>query len=234
MRCKAGFFAGVSPNVGLLLHFDGDDLDTTTIDSSAFGRTVTLGSAAVISTAQSKFGGSSLFLDGSTYANVSVGAQFNIDDRDWTIDAWIYLDAENSASQAMVCEIGNHGGNGVAFWMELSSGEWFPVLWLGSGTSSVGYQQAMGTQAATPGEWTHVALVRDGLTMRMFVDGADAGTLAIDTDTSVSATTNTVQVGGNYTSNPSAVFAGYIDELRVLVGKADFTAAFTPPASAYA
>ena len=51
--------------VAALLPFDGTNGATSTTDSSNSNHTVTFGGGAEISTAQSKFGGSSLSLDGN-------------------------------------------------------------------------------------------------------------------------------------------------------------------------
>ena len=53
------------PNVICLLSFDGSNGSTSITDSSNSNHTVTVNSDAKISTAASKFGGSSLLLDGS-------------------------------------------------------------------------------------------------------------------------------------------------------------------------
>lgn len=53
-------------NVQLLLHCDGTDGATTLTDSSSFARTMTRYGSAEIDTAQSVFGGSSLYIPGST------------------------------------------------------------------------------------------------------------------------------------------------------------------------
>ena len=53
------------PQTKLLLPLDGSNGATTTSDSSNSNHTITFAGNAQISTAQSKFGGSSLYLDGS-------------------------------------------------------------------------------------------------------------------------------------------------------------------------
>ena len=54
------------PKVEALLPFDGTNGATSTTDLSDRGHTVTFANTAQISTAQSKFGGSSLLLDGDS------------------------------------------------------------------------------------------------------------------------------------------------------------------------
>ena len=54
------------PKVKLLLPFDGSNGATSTTDSSNANNAVSFAGTAQISTAQSKFGGSSLLLDGDS------------------------------------------------------------------------------------------------------------------------------------------------------------------------
>ncbi len=60
------------PQTSLLLPFDGSDAATSTSDLSNRNATVTFAGTAQLSTGQSKFGGSSLLLDGnSDYLTIS-------------------------------------------------------------------------------------------------------------------------------------------------------------------
>ena len=54
------------PQTELLLPFDGTNGATTTTDSSNSNNSVTFAGTAQLSTAQSKFGGSSILLDGNS------------------------------------------------------------------------------------------------------------------------------------------------------------------------
>ncbi|SVD27381.1 uncharacterized protein METZ01_LOCUS380235, partial [marine metagenome] len=60
------------PQTKLLLPFDGANAATTTSDLSNRNATVTFNGNASISTAQSKFGGSSLYLDGTTNTYLTI------------------------------------------------------------------------------------------------------------------------------------------------------------------
>ena len=70
--------------------------------------------------------------------------------------------------------------------------------------------------------WVHVAACRSSNTLRLFVNGALAGSGA-STQTPAS---NTWYVGSNQSNEQ---FDGYIDDLRITKGVARYTAAFTPP-----
>jgi len=61
--------------------------------------------------------------------------------------------------------------------------------------------------------------------------GGIAGNIAALTATFKNASATDVRIGTTSTSTDG--YAGHIDELRILKGKAAQTAAFTPPTSAY-
>jgi hypothetical protein len=236
-----------APKPRLLLHFDGADNAATTTDSSSYNHPVTLHPDAVIDTAQSKFGGSSLLLDGTEGTRASVAAQFGIAKHHFTVDCWVRLDEANSGDFPMVCEIGDNRDDGIAMGLTLGNpGEnqtWHPSVW-GNRAADTGYGVAV-----TPGQWTHLAWSADAEYVRMYVDGVEAGAAAVNSEASLTATSNAVTVGGTATSglyswgwddygvfNPgvNVLFAGHIDELRIVVGRAEWTAGFTPHTQAYA
>ena len=80
------------PKVKLLLPFDGSNGATSTTDSSNTNNSVTFVGTAQLSTAQSKFGGSSLLLDGnSDYVYVSNSDLGTTSTESFTIEFWTYL-----------------------------------------------------------------------------------------------------------------------------------------------
>jgi hypothetical protein len=82
--------------------------------------------------------------------------------------------------------------------------------------------------------WQHIAVVRSGSTVSIYVDGTSqaSGTNASFTDAS------TVLVVGGITSttgwNGDKPLNGYIDDLRITKGVARYTANFTAPTTAFA
>ena len=78
-------------NTKLLLNFNGTNNATTTTDASDVSNTITFFDDAKISTAQNKFGGSSLFLSGeSDHLLIDYNNELNLDERDFTIEWWEY------------------------------------------------------------------------------------------------------------------------------------------------
>ena len=78
-------------NTKLLLNFNGSNNATTTTDASDVNNNLTFFDDAKISTAQNKFGGSSLLLSGeSDHVLIDYNNELNFDDRDFTIEWWEY------------------------------------------------------------------------------------------------------------------------------------------------
>jgi hypothetical protein len=78
-------------NVSLLLHGDGTNGSTTIVDSSSSPKAVTAVGDAQISTAQSKFGGSSIAFDGTgDYLSISSNTALDLGST-WTIEFFVYL-----------------------------------------------------------------------------------------------------------------------------------------------
>jgi hypothetical protein len=88
-----------------------------------------------------------------------------------------------------------------------------------------------GTTAITDTNWHHYAAVREGNTLKLYLDGKLEGTLDV-TGLTVSNPTTKFSVGrmGEYTSTTTK---GWIDEFRFSKGIARWTAEFTPPQASY-
>ncbi|MAM17517.1 MAG: hypothetical protein CME35_00940 [Gramella sp.] len=213
------------PQTKLLLPFDGANGATTTSDSSNLNHTITLSNGAQISTAQSKFGGSSLLLDG-TNDDVNVGSSnsvFTWGTNDFTIECWIYLNSIGSNEN-----IFSHSSSGVGieFLLDGSSGL---KIYIGGGSWFINGTTTSSSGIST-GQWIHVALVRNGSNFDTYVDGTKGGTTA-SSATSITAPSNNAFIGSN--RGGSNYIDGYIDDFRITMGIARYTSSFTPPTTAY-
>jgi len=213
------------PQTKLLLPFDGTNGATTTSDLSNSNHTVTFGGNAEISTAQSKFGGSSLSLDGSSYLSIPTSSSWTVGSSDYSADMWIkttdgVADLVSAFQQAAP-------NNGWIFGIGFSTVTDGKLAFYNASSS---YELFSGTAFVNDGEWHHVAFTKSGTTLRLFVDGAlDAtGTTTITSTNSGEA----ILIGMDNNASPSRHYSGYLDELRISQGIARWTAAFTPPTSA--
>ena len=210
--------------VSLLLHGNGTNGSTTITDSSLSPKTVTAVGNAQISTAQSKFGGSSLLLNNNftDVFTVPTNAAFAFGTGDFTVEAWIFQLGQRQYSTLL--EIGNHLYTDSIVFLTGTSG--FQVY--SGGFYGAGNYLSLNT-------WQHIAYCRSGPTLTMYVNGAAASAVSFPNNlTNVS----TISIGfpkGYIPSGDSSgyPFNGYIDDLRITKGVARYTANFTPPTLAF-
>jgi hypothetical protein len=84
------------------------------------------------------------------------------------------------------------------------------------------------TIALSTDTWTHIAVVRSGNSWYEFKDGTQLGGVA--TNSSSVPDVNSALVFGTGWND---AIVGYIDEPRIVVGSAEWTASFTPLTSEY-
>lgn len=204
----------IQAQASLLLHFDGANGSTTFTDSSQNALTVTANGGAEISTAESKWGGSSLYLDGSSSLDIADSSAFNFGTGDFTIEFWLHMDQTQSSNQYVY----DLGANNAPVAVQSMYGGLAAFDW--------GIQYAIASVAVTDNTWAHFAIVRQGGTVTLYKDGVSAGSSA-DSQNYSSTTLRIGQYGGG---NSEGLY-GYIDDFRIVKGLAVYGANgnFTPP-----
>lgn len=202
----------------LLLHMDGADGSTTFTDSELTPKTITANGNAQIDTAESKFGGASGLFDGSgDYLTAADSADWDFGTGNFTIDFWIrHSDVINSQAYISHGDLASSG-----FFLNLNSGK-FQVNLLGANV--IDY-----TWNPNADQWYHIEVSRSGSTIRLFIDGSE---VASATDSSnITGATGNLEIGRLTDGNRA--LAGWLDEFRILKGKAAHSTSFTPATSAY-
>lgn len=200
-------------NVSLLLHGDGTNGSTTIVDSSPSPKTVTAVGSAQISTAQSRFGGSSLRLPGngsSLETNVSNDFLFGTDA--FTIECWVYFLELTTSTTIMRLDAGVQN-DGILFGHFSNLG-----CYITSNATSwnmVSNQPLTG--ATVLNTWHYVALTRNGNTFKGWVNGANVWT--VTASGYIYQSNPMARIGAANTSGQTAM-NGYIDELRITKGVA--------------
>ena len=185
-------------NVSLLLHMNGSDNSTTFTDSSASGLAVTANGNAKISTAQSKWNGSSGYLDGSSsFLSIPSTPALGFGTGDFTVEGWFYINSFQSYRPIFA--------NQFLFYFG-SEGQ---VL-LYNGSSDV---VATANGVIPLNTWKHVAWCRASNVATIYVDGSSAATATVST----SIDTGVVNYVGKWNS---VYYSGYINDLRVSKGLA--------------
>ena len=211
-------------NNSLLLHGDGTNGSTTFKDDSINNHTITANGNAQISTAQSKFGGASMYFDGNgDYLSIADDDDaFNFGSGDFTMETWVYMTSQGSYN-FLVGQYGSSSSVSTTFW-SIANG--YNDCYFYYGSSSV---RLSGTTSIPLNTWTHVAVAREGNTVRLFTNGQ------VDASSSFTQTLNNSTLDFTIGADSTAAydFAGYMDDIRVTKGVARYTANFTPPTSAF-
>lgn len=217
-------------NSVLMLHLDGADASTTFTDEATTGgapHTVSGVGNAQIDTAQSKFSGASLLLDGTgDYLSTADSADWNLGSGDFTIDFWLRFN-DKTNQQGLIVQDGGAGNRSIR------------VLWKGSGTNAITFGYTTdGTNFTTktfnwtPADatWYHLAIIRNGADLKVFIDGTQIGsTENISTDVFFNSTASFwIGSGVDASGASTETFNGWIDEFRMLKGLAYWTSNFTP------
>lgn len=215
----------------VLLHMDGSDASTTFTDSNAGGsaHTWTAAGNAQIDTAQSKFGGASGLFDGTgDWISTPDHADFALGTGDWTIDGWFRCNAAGGTARTIAVQGDDPAvANDTSFFLRRTGGNVIACR-VSDGTSLVEVAgTAQYTDAVNTG-WHHVAVVRSGNTLKLFIDGVEAG--AATFSGTVQDSTDALFVGSMAAG--SNAWLGWIDEFRISVGIARWTADFSPPLTA--
>ncbi|MCL5667344.1 MAG: LamG domain-containing protein [Patescibacteria group bacterium] len=211
---------------------DGTDASTTFTDSETTPKTVTANGNAQIDTAQSKFGGASGLFDGTgDYLTLADNADWAFGSGAFTVDFWIKVNANPAAIATLLAQWPDAGGTQRSWDIALNPDGTIRVdVRIEPSTYSVN-----SVAAVNNGAWHHIAMVRNGDTLTLYIDGSASGTPAsLATSGSLNDSTDSLYIAA-YNLNPGLgyEFNGWLDELRISKGIARWTTNFTPPSAAY-
>lgn len=172
-----------------------------------------------ISTAVSKFGGSSMSFDGTGDVLIAPSNRvYAFGTGNFTIEAWIYR-TDTGVQRAIV---DTRGGNAVGALLYITVNNKLNIfdstsVWITS------------TNTVPANQWVHVVAARSNAVTKLFINGIEEASVA-------DSRTYTNGAGGLYIGrqfgSTSNDFLGYMQDVRVTTGTARYTANFTPPTSA--
>lgn len=221
-RFGLGFSGGVREGndsyTKILLHMDGSNGGTTFTDDNLGGSAHTwTAHSATTDTAALKFGATGQNCGAAAgYIDTPDHADYALGSGDWTIDFWFNRQGGDGTNRRMAGQMDS--GTTFSVYLQMNtSNKVFMQLQTGAGNPVV-----TGTTAYAAGGWHHVAGVRTGNILRLFLDGVqEGGDVACSGTATNSAATYMVGAGfGGFQWN------GYIDEFRLSVGIARWTADF--------
>lgn len=189
-----------------LLHFDGADGSTTITDQVA-GTVWTSVSSAENSTTLPKFGSGCLALNGSSqYLRNNQSPPWAVAGGDFTIEAWVRFASAIAARQ-----------NIFSFW--LTTGFGFHVTDTGKLRGFLSSPATVSIEGATtisPGVYHHVAMVRDGSTLRIYLDGVQEASAAVTGN--MATPSIQADLGAESASGGIRFLNGRIDDFRFTKG----------------
>jgi hypothetical protein len=224
---KTGYIDPDFSSVSLLLHMDGSNGSTTFTDSSSNALSVTANGNAQISTAQSKFGGESGLFDGTGDYLSANDADLALAQSDHTIEGWVRLTSLPATKWGFAYN-GDPSSNNNRIQVEFNpTGTITLFLQAGTGTG-VSFTT---TTTLSTGTWYHLAYVKSGTSVKLFIDGVES---ASGTYSTTITTNNNFYVGWTRSGGVNYSINGHIDEFRITKGVARYTATFTAPTQPFA
>ena len=180
--------------------------------------------------------GSVVFDGDSDHLTITDNGDLNFGSNDWTIECFLYArnlggstDGDSYERHYPIIQKGNSASNNQYDWRlyygdHTSSGD-VGYIYFDSSAASCNFTN---THAIKRNQWRHIAIVRDGSTLRLFLNGVQVSTnsisSAIDNDyTEIKIGFNDLGAAGDTYHN------GFISNLRVVNGTAVYKTNFAAP-----
>jgi hypothetical protein len=204
-------------NTSLLLNFTNAGI----YDATSKNDLETVGNAQ-ISTTQSKFGGSSMAFDGTgDYVASASSPLLALGTGNLTVEFWFRASSVGTNQRIVQNTVG--GFDSTSYILRINGSSKLEVAFAYPDVS------ASSTTTIANDTWYHVAMVRNGTSVKVYLNGVEemSGT------SSGNMSNQYAYVGGYYNVGPAEYFTGYVQDVRITKGIARYTAAFTPPTTAF-
>lgn len=205
-------------------------------DASSNNTTVTA-TNAVISSTQSKWGGSSVYFDGSgDWVNTEATSALEFGSGNFTIETWIY--PTDTARRSIY-----HGSSGADWSIGIDITGQKIGIWASSNGTNWNLINAdpggngVGTITVPTNAWSHIAFVRNGTTWQSYVNGVRDRNLTGISGSIVDRSSYAKSIGKWWFTSDSGllptVFNGYMNDFRITKGVARYTSNFSVPTEAF-
>jgi len=208
-----------------LLSSDTTDGSVVFQDSSFSGHGIEYAGDTHHEDTEKQFGATSIYFDGTEdYLSIPDSTDFTFGSGDWTID--FCMQRGRNSTREMVFGQCDSSGNGssISMRMEITAGDVVSLYLMNS-------NKASSYSLSDTSNFYHIAWVRKGSNLLLFVDGTLEDTMSIGTGSLVDSSTDfSIGRQGEYAG---IYYQGYIDEFRIVKGTAVWTSNFIPPNRSY-
>jgi hypothetical protein len=193
------------------------------VNSGTSNKAITANGNAAASSAQSNFYGGSFAFDGTgDTLSIASGSDFQIWSGAFTVECWFYLNS--LVDNRGIFGVGNRASTTTrCFLMTRSSGnlqfDWDG--WSADGSLSV-------SAGLSAGRWYHCAVVSNGSTVSIYVNGISLGSASIGSSSQANAPLSIGAFGAASNPTTNDGINGYIQDFRIYKGVAKYTQNFIP------
>jgi hypothetical protein len=217
----SGFKDPFFSSVVLLHRYNGANASTTFTDEGPLALTSTASGNAQLTTTSPKFGSACLTLDGTGdwVTTQTSAAGFSFGTGDFTIEFWV-KSSQTTRTDLLCLDSSFASANWWGFIFNVGASA--QMEWYEGGASRIS-----GTSTGwNNGTWRHVAVSRNGTSVRMFLNGTQIGS-TYTTSYTYGAATRAVSIG---TQNAgTGPLNGQMDNIRITKGVGRYSASFTAP-----
>ena len=169
----------------------------------------------------------SVEIDGSgDYLSIPNTSDFRLGNNDFTIEGWAYLSA--FGTNRTLFALFENATARRSYQLEVRSTGTVRFEWWYDGSTANNIDSASGIISL--GSWNHYAVVRNGSTLTLYINGVSANSSNVGTNSFFENTTEPFLIGGNL---QSAVFSqswqGFVSNFRLIKGTALYISNFIPP-----
>ena len=211
--------------VSLLIHSDAQDGSNEFSDATGTGHVITANGDVQHSTNEKWMGGSAIYFDGDgDFLTIPDHEDWDFNTGPLTIDMWVYPTRLDNGSGILSLDGTNGASGGILFGYDPGNGTY--NLFMSSTGSAWDIATGHDAGAITLFKWQHLALTRSEDVVRAFKDGDEVGSWPSSEPVFASSGPLTIGKAGGF-------YQGYIDEIRISKGVAQWTSSFAPPMIEY-
>ena len=182
-------------------------VDNGTVFTDEVGHTFTTSGLPVTKTAVKKFGTASAYFNGSSWVKTTSWADAQVGTGDFTLECW----ANPSTINAFNWLVGDSASNKMDLYLTPTK--------VGAYVGGLNY---LSNYTFSTGTWYHIALVRKGTLLRIYVNGD----MVVNTTNSSAIANSGIIIGAQF--NNTVGFNGHLDDVRLTRGTARYLGAFIP------